>query len=271
MIPEMQITGGDTDFECSDGTRVTAYLSRPRDSERHPGIIVIHEAWGLNDQIRGVAKRYAQRGFVTVAPHLFSRQKDIMTESNVEKAMKSMFSVPPEKRNDWGTIQGLMKTMSESERKVVEVFFLGRDALEKTMAQDLMNCKDFLQAQSFVRGDRLGITGFCMGGGLAYQLSTMYPFSATVPFYGANPKPIEAVANISGPVLGIYAGEDLRINAEVPALVEAMIKHRKSFELKVYKGVQHAFFNETRSVYDRVAAEDAWARTISFFETNLLV
>jgi carboxymethylenebutenolidase len=109
-----------------------------------------------------------------------------------------------------------------------------------------------------------------MGGGLAYQLSTMYPFSATVPFYGANPKPIDSVANISGPVLVIYAGEDMRINAEVPALVESMIRHKKSFEMKVYKGVQHAFFNETRPVYDRAAAEDAWASTISFFERHLL-
>jgi carboxymethylenebutenolidase len=266
----MEITSIDTSFGCSDGTKATAYLSRPKDSEKHPGIIVIHEAWGLNDQIRGVVRRYAERGFVAVAPHLFTRQKDIMTESNVERAMKSMFSVPPEKRSDPGTIQGAMKTMSESERKVVEVFFLGREALEKTMAGDLMSCRNFLQAQSFVRGDRLGITGFCMGGGLAYQLSTMYPFRATVPFYGANPKPIDAVASISGPVLGIYAGEDMRINAEVPALVDAMIRHKKSFEMKVYKGAQHAFFNETRPVYDRAAAEDAWLRTISFFESNLM-
>lgn len=266
----MEIASVDTYFGCPDGTNVTAFLSRPKDQERHPGIIVIHEAWGLNDQIRGVARRYAERGFVAVAPHLFTRQKDVMTESNVEKAMKSMFSVPPDKRNDRGTIQEVMKTMSEAEREVVKVFFLGRESLEKTMIGDLISCKDFLQAQSFVRGDRLGITGFCMGGGLAYQLSTLHPFSATVPFYGANPKPIDSVANISGPVLGIYAGEDMRINAEVPALVESMIKHKKSFEMKVYQGVQHAFFNETRPVYDREAAEDAWARAISFFERHLM-
>jgi carboxymethylenebutenolidase len=266
----MEITNDETGFECQDGTNMTAYLSRPEDSERHPGIIVIHEAWGLNDQIRGVARRYAERGFVAVAPHLFAKYKDIMTEGNVEKTMRSMFSVPPEKRNDPEAIQRVMKTMSETEKRVVEVFFLGREALEKTMTDDLMSCKDFLQAQSFVVGERLGITGFCMGGGLAYQLSTMYPFSATVPFYGANPKPIDSVANISGAVLGIYAGEDMRINAEVPALVESMIRHKKSFEMKVYKGVQHAFFNETRPVYDRTAAEDAWARTVSFFERYLV-
>jgi carboxymethylenebutenolidase len=266
----MEITSAETEFRCPDGTNMRAYLSRPKDSGKHPGIIVIHEAWGLNDQIRGVARRYAELGFVAVAPHLFSRHGEIMAEKNVEGAMKSMFVIPPEKRNDPTAIQDVMKTMSEDERKVVQIFFTGREALEKTIAGDLLSCKDFLQAQIFVRREKLGITGFCMGGGLAYQLSTMYPFSATVPFYGANPKPIEAVANISGPVLGIYAGEDTRINAEVPALVEAMIKYKKSFEMKVYRGVQHAFFNDTRPVYDRAAAEDAWSMASSFFKRHLM-
>ena len=72
-----------------------------------------------------------------------------------------------------------------------------------------------------VDGERIGITGFCLGGGLSYQLATMYPFSAAVPFYGANPKPLEDVAKISGPVFGIYAGEDQRITSGVTALVEA--------------------------------------------------
>ncbi|MGD1054905.1 MAG: dienelactone hydrolase family protein [Nitrososphaerales archaeon] len=266
----MEITSTDVKFICPDATEMIAYLSRPKDSARHPGIMVIHEAWGLNDQIKGVVRRYAENGFVAVAPNLFTRHKDVMTESNVEKTMKFMFRVPPEKRNDPEAIQGVMKSMSETERKVVEVFFLGRETLEKIMCGDLMGCKDFLQSQSFVRRDRLGITGFCMGGGLAYQVSTMYPFGATVPFYGANPKPIDSVASISGPVLGIYAGEDERINLAVPELVGSMIRHKKSFEMKLYKGVQHAFFNETRAVYDRAAAEDAWRITISFFKEHLL-
>jgi carboxymethylenebutenolidase len=212
---------------------------------------------------------YAAEGFVAVAPHLFTRFPDL-NEANIERVMRSMFSVPPEKRNDPQTIQNVMKNMQGTDKKVAEVFFLGREALEKTMSNDLLACKDFLQSQSFVRGDRLGITGFCMGGGLTYQLSTMYPFSASVPFYGSNPKPIDSVANISGPVLGIYAGEDARINAEVPALVEAMIRHKKAFEMKVYKGAQHSFFNETRQVYDKAAAEDARTAAVSFFKQHLM-
>jgi carboxymethylenebutenolidase len=116
---------------------------------------------------------------------------------------------------------------------------------------------------------RLGITGFCLGGGLAYQLATVYPFNAAVPFYGANPKPLEAVAKISGPIFGVYAGEDQRINSGVPALVESMIVHKKTFQMKIYQGMQHAFFNETRPSFNKAAAEDAWAMTLAFFNKYL--
>jgi carboxymethylenebutenolidase len=117
----------------------------------------------------------------------------------------------------------------------------------------------------------MGVTGFCLGGGLAYQISTMFPFSAIVPFYGANPKPIEAVEKIAGPVLGIYAGEDDWINSGLAAIVESMIKYKKTFEMKLYKGVQHAFFNETMPTYNKPAAEDAWQKAISFFNKYLRI
>jgi carboxymethylenebutenolidase len=97
----------------------------------------------------------------------------------------------------------------------------------------------------------------------------MFPFSAVVSFYGANPKPLEAVAKIAGPVLGIYAGEDDWVNSGVPAIVESMIKYKKTFEMKLYRGVQHAFFNETMPTYDKSAAEDAWQKALSFFNKYL--
>jgi dienelactone hydrolase len=67
-MQEMEIASTDMKFTCPDATEMIAYLSRPKDSARHPGIIVIHEAWGLNDQIKGVVRRYAENGFVAVAP-----------------------------------------------------------------------------------------------------------------------------------------------------------------------------------------------------------
>ena len=250
---------------------MAAYLSRPSQSVGpYPAIVVIHEAWGLNEQIKGVTRRYANEGFVAVAPNLFTSHSDLLTEKNVAKAMVPLFSMPREKRNDPAAIQDLMQSMSETDRKVMNFFFSGREAFEKVMANDLISCTDYLQNLEFVTKERIGVTGFCLGGGLAYQISTMFPFSAAVAFYGANPKPLEAVAKITGPVLGIYAGEDDWINSGLPAIVESMIKYKKTFEMKLYGGVQHAFFNETMPTYNKSAAEDAWLRAVSFFSKYLV-
>jgi carboxymethylenebutenolidase len=264
-----RVAGEEVEIKCKDGAVMKVFRARPGDDQPHPAIIVIHEAWGLNDQIRSVAERYAEEGFVAMAPHLFVRSGDLLTEKNIESAMKLMWSVPPEKRNDPTTIQAVMAKATDVQRTVFQLFFQGRETMEKTMAEDLLSCVRFLREDPRVHGDRLGATGFCMGGGLTYQLATLHPLRAAVPFYGANPKPLEAVAKIQGAVLGIYAGNDGRINAEVPALVEQMLKHQKDFTLKIYPRTEHAFFNDTRPVYDRYAAADSWQRAVAFFRQHL--
>jgi len=247
---------------------MVAHVASPTAEGKHPAILVIHEAWGLNKQIKSVADRYAAEGFVAVAPHLFSREKDL-NEQDIEKAMGRMWQIPPEKRNDPAAVQALMNSLSAKERKAMNFFFSGREAMEKTMAEDLLCCVDYMKSLKNVEGEKLGVTGFCLGGGLTYQLATMYPFKAAVPFYGANPKPLDAVAKISCPVFGIYAGEDTRITCGVTALVESMIAHKKTFQMKIYRGTQHAFFNENRPSYNKEAAEDAWSLTVAFFNRYL--
>jgi carboxymethylenebutenolidase len=255
-------------FKCFDSTDMTTFISTPKTEGKHPAVIIVHEAWGVNEQIKGVANRFAEQGFVGIAPHLFSRDKDL-TEQAIEKAMMRMWQIPPEKRNDPAAVQSLMASLSENERKIMNFFFTGRENAEKTMIQDLLFCINYIKTLEAVDEKRLGITGFCLGGGLTYQLATEYPFNAAVPFYGANPKPLEVVAKIKCPVFGIYAGEDLRITSGVPALVESMITHKKTFQMKIYQGTQHAFFNETRPSYNKDAAEDAWTMTIAFFNKYL--
>ena len=255
-------------IECSDDANMIAHVAVPKAKRRHPAIIVVHEAWGLNDQIKGVADRYAQEGFVAVAPHLFCREKDL-TEQKIEKAMMRVWQIPPEKRNDPAAMQSLMASLSEEDRKTVNYFFTGRERAEKTMAEDLLCCVDYVKTLKNANPETLGITGFCLGGGLTWQLATTYPFNAAVPFYGASPKPLESVAKISGPVFGVYAGEDQRITTGIPALVESMIVHKKTFQLKIYQGTQHAFFNQTRPLYNKAAAEDAWTMTLAFFNKYL--
>jgi carboxymethylenebutenolidase len=249
---------------------MVAYLSRPKSAGPQPAIIVIHEAWGLNEQIREVVRRFAGQDFVAIAPHLFTREAELLTEKNVESAMASIWSVTAEgRKKDPRAIEELVKKTSGSQRKIITFFLSGKDAFQRRMVKDLLDCKDYLRGQDFVRGDRLGVAGFSLGGGLGYQVSTVYPFTATVSFYGENPTPIESVATIRGPVLGIYAGEDEGINSSVPELVGAMIKYKKEFELRVYRGAQHSFFNETRPRYDKSASADAWESTIWFFNKNL--
>ena len=268
----MEIAQEDLTFKCSDGTDMVAFLSRPKNAtERNalPGVIVIHEAYGLNEQIKGVARRYAEKGFVAIAPDLFTRNGDVMNEKNIEDAMRPMWSIPREKRNDPSSIQELMKTMTDTQRRVVEIFFKGREKMEEQMVKDLLSCKDFLQHLTYVNKEKLGVTGFCLGGGLTFQLSTIYPFGACVPFYGANPKPLDSIANVSSPILAFYASEDEGINSGLPSLVEAMVKHKKDFQMKLYKGANHSFFNETRPVYNKEAANDAWENAVSFFNKHL--
>ena len=264
----MKFSSRTVTVKCFDGSDMIAYLAAPETGGRQPAIIVVHEAWGLNEQIKGVANKYAEQGFVAIAPHLFCRQKDL-TEQAIEKAMMQIWQIPSEKRGDPNAIQNLMKTLPENDQKIINFFFTGREEAEKTMAQDLLGCVNYVKSLETVDPESLGITGFCLGGGLAYQLTTMYPFNAAAPFYGANPKPLEAVAKIKGPIFGIYAGEDQRITSGVPALVESMIKYKKTFQMKIYQGTQHAFFNEKRPSYNKAAAEDAWTMTLAFFNKYL--
>ncbi|MGA9151369.1 MAG: dienelactone hydrolase family protein [Candidatus Nitrosopolaris sp.] len=109
-----------------------AYLSRPDDSVGpYPAIIVIHGVWGLNEQIKGVTRRYANEGFVAIAPNLFTRHSDLLTEKNIAKTMIPMFSMPRDKRNDPTAIQELMEYV-RNRQKGDEFFLLWKGSLRKS-------------------------------------------------------------------------------------------------------------------------------------------
>ncbi len=271
LLPSMymELKQEEVTFQTPDRVDIHAFIARPKADGRYPAIMVIQEIWGLNDQIRGVARRYAQQGFVAFAPHLFSRYGAVLGEANVKKAMGPVFSIPREKRSDSSTLQSLMTRMSDTEKEVVKILFVERQSLEEKMAKDVGSCYQYFSNLPYIKADKLGVTGFCMGGGIAFQVSTQHSFEASVIFYGANPKSLDAIAKIRGPVLAIYAGEDAMVNAGICNMVEAMIKYKKTFALKVYEGCQHAFFNETSALYDKVAAEDAWQLAIAHFHRYL--
>jgi carboxymethylenebutenolidase len=208
------------------------FLARPEQSGRYPAVIVIHEIWGLVDHIRDVAKRLAREGYVALAVDLFDRK----VISNIEEGRQ-----------------------------------LRQALTEQKIFGDLDGAFNYLKTLDYVRPDRIGSIGFCMGGGLSWQLACRNKeLAAAVVFYGRNPSPIDLVKDIRCPVLGNYAGADKGITeADIELLRQTLAKHGKGFDAKIYPGAPHAFFNDTRETYRPEAAKDAWERTLRFFDGNL--
>src|SRR6266508_4937 len=127
----------------------------------------------------------------------------------------------------------------------------------------------YLQGQSFARADRVGMVGFCFGGGVTWRVATQMPeLLVAVPFYGPHP-PLKDVPNIQAALLAIYGELDGRINAGIPDIEKAMLANNKIFKKLIYPNADHAFHNDTSSRYNAEAARDAWAQTLAWFEQYL--
>jgi carboxymethylenebutenolidase len=211
---------------------VRGYLVRPaRAKGPVPGVVVVHENRGLNPYIEDVARRVAKAGFIALAPD----------------GLSSVGGYP-------GNDEAGLKLQKEVD------------------AGKLMN--DFFAAIEFLMRDKastgkVGITGFCYGGGVANAAAVAYPeLAAAVPFYGRQPRP-EDVPRIKAPLLLHYAGLDTRINEGWPAYEAALKAADKLYEAHVYPGVNHGFHNDTTPRYDEAAARLAWDRTIDWFRRHL--
>ena len=146
--------------------------------------------------------------------------------------------------------------------------YLAQTPAEEHIA-NLQEALRVLKATPGVQADRLGVVGFCFGGGLTWRLATEAPeLKAVVPFYGPAPD-LAKVPNIKAAVLGIYGGNDARINAGIPALEAALKKAGIKYQIKIYEGANHAFHNDTGANYNPAAAEDAWRMTLEWFRTYL--
>jgi carboxymethylenebutenolidase len=226
----------DIKFSSTDGAAIGAYLTRPKGDGKFPAVVVIHENRGLNDHIRDVARRLARAGYVAIAPDLLSRQG--------------------------GTAS--FKTDSAATEGI-------RNLDEETSTRDFNSAVSYLKGQTFVQANKIGLTGFCWGGGNVLLFATRNKDIATsVVFYGRNPRNIDDIQNIVGPVMGLYGGEDKGITGAVPNLEAAMKKYGKSFEYKIYPGAPHGFHNETNlERYRTEAAQDAWSKTLEYFKKHL--
>ncbi len=216
------------------GATILGYLARPKGNGPFPAVLVCHENRGLLEHIKDVARRAAKAGYVGLAVDLLSRQGGI------------------DKISDAALVPGLLA-----------------NAPAQQLVQDFRDGVTYLQRQSFVAKDRVGMVGFCFGGGVTWRCATQIPeLKAAAPFYGPNP-PLEDVPNIQAAVLAMYGALDTRITSGAAAIEAAMKQNNKTFDKIIYPNANHAFFNDTGANYNSQAAQDAWAKTLAWFDKYL--
>jgi carboxymethylenebutenolidase len=204
------------------------YLVKPKAaSSKLPGIIVVHENRGLNPHIEDVARRLALEGYLVFAPD----------------ALASLGGYP----GDEDKARALFQQLDQGK-----------------VREDMLAAYAFLKARSECTG-KVGVTGFCYGGGVAHMMATRLPdLAAAVPFYGNTPPP-EAAATVKAPLLVHLAEMDQRINAAWPAYEAALKAAGASYTAHMYSGAQHGFHNDTTPRFDAASASLAWSRTLEFF------
>ncbi len=217
---------------------VKAWLVYPERREIAPVVVVIHEIFGLTDWIRSVADQLAAAGFIAIAPDLLSG-----------KGPNGGGTESVDRDGAVGLVRGL---------KPGEVFrrlnATAHHAMQLPAAQPVF-----------------GSIGFCWGGAISFSYAVEQPkLKAAVVYYGTSP-PTESLSRIQAPVLGLYGGDDARVNASVPAADAEMKRLGKRYEHQEFEGAGHGFLRaqEGRNGANARAAEQAWKRTIEFFKREL--
>jgi len=142
---------------------------------------------------------------------------------------------------------------------------------DEAIAKDLTGAINYVKGQSFVQGNKVGVVGFCWGGGKTLLFTTRSnDLGASVVYYGPIPANLDNFKNITAPVLAFYGELDKPITSQVPRLEEAMKQYGKSFDYKIFADAPHAFSADNRpDRYRPEAAKEAWNRTLAFFNKNL--
>lgn len=235
----------------SEGASIGSYLARPREAGSYPGLIVIHEAWAVNDHIKDLTRRFANLGFIAMAPNLFTRVGD---PSKAEM---------PE-------IQRLMQAMP--------------DAL---VVRDLENAADYLRKQPGING-KVGCVGFCMGGRCTLLFAcSSDKVDAAVDCWGGGitranndavttpnrPKPIiDMVANLHCPLYGVFGAEDQNPSPEHMAQLQAKLEQTGKASiatLESFANAGHAFLADYRPNYRETAAFSLWPKMVFFLKRHL--
>jgi len=214
-----------------------AYVARPKAPGRHAAIIVVNEIFGIHDYIKDICRRLAQLGYVAVAPDFFYR-------SGVNLPALTSF---------------------DQIRPVVA------QATPEQVDGDVRAASTWLKTRPFVKAERIGITGFCWGGGVVWRAAIEDPdIRAGVAWYGQLKPVLARAAALRAPVLGLYGAQDQSIpQTDVEAMRAALKAAGKTgSDLHVYADAGHGFHADYRSSYNEADARDGWARMLAFFRAN---
>ena len=212
------------------------YLAMPKSmKDNQPGVIVVHENRGLTDYIKDVTRRVAKAGFVGVSVDLLSRQGGIQAFPDATQQTAAY------------------NRTTQYERR-----------------SDLISTLDYLKGTPGVVFQRIGMVGFCAGGGNVWDFAVNIPeLVAAAAFYGT---PVPAMADldsINAAMLALYAERDRTLTQNMLPVASAMVAKQKTIAVSVYEGAGHAFHNDTGAAYEPVAAQDGWARTMAHFNKFL--
>jgi len=242
-FPEVQSTM--MQYASQDGTSINAYFSRPTTAGRYPGVVVIMEAFGLIDHIKDVARRFAEQGYLALAPDMYTREGS-PDASNMDSVLKTMFSVP-----------------------------------DTQAVADLEGAITHLKGLADSNG-KVGAIGFCSGGRYTFILGCKSRnLDAAVDSAGGfiiqeqhTPQrpvsPIDMIPTLACPLLGLFGEEDPNPSpAHAARMEEELKKHGKSYEFHMYRNAGHAFFADYRPSYRAAAAQDMWHRVLGFYGKHL--
>jgi carboxymethylenebutenolidase len=225
-------------LKVADSTPMSAYVARPASGDPHPGLMVFQEAFGVNSHIRKVTERFAEEGYVAIAPELFHRT----APAGFEGDYKDFPSVKPHYQ---------AVTNEAAEADVAATF-------------------GWLRSNSYVQPDAISCVGFCMGGRVSFLANSVVPVQKAVSFYGGGIAPglLDRASKLHGPALLIWGGLDKNITAEHRrAVVDALDQQHKVYVNVEFSNAGHGFFCDERASYEPVAARQAWAMTLEFLRS----
>lgn len=226
------------DVKMPDGSKIATFAVYPERKDKAPVVIVIHEIFGLSDWVRGVADQLAKDGFIALAPDLLSGK---------------------------GPGGGGTDSLGEDVTKVIRT----------------LTTEDVVARLNAVRGyaltipaasGKIGVVGYCWGGSQSFLYAVAQPgLGAAVVYYGTAPGDLSSLASIHAPVLGLYGGDDARVNATIAPAEAEMKKLGKSFTVRIYEGAGHGFLRQQtgREGANLKATEKAWPETVAFFRRHL--